>query len=309
MPRVTVGVPVRNGGATLRRALDSLVNQTHAELTILISDNCSTDDTPAIIEEFARRDPRIRSVTQTRPLTATENFRAVFDLADTEYFMWAAHDDYRNEAYVAALIAALEADPTAVLAHGNTVLFTEGADVDAIEPFVYQVDWEGLSRYRRLASVLGNKCPVMYGMLRARCLRAYSWVQTEYGSDLPLLLYLRSQGRFVHVPGATIYERIDEGQNKTMRQRARNESLRDLRAFPLVRTAWACGTGSAEAASLVGERPRRLADAALSYAVLKQASVKLWLYPRLPEPVKRLRQRGRALAYSRRPTSRAGAPT
>src|SRR5262249_51877158 len=54
---VSVGVPVYNGAAELRRALDTLVAQTHRNLEIVISDNASTDATPEICREFAKRDP------------------------------------------------------------------------------------------------------------------------------------------------------------------------------------------------------------------------------------------------------------
>ena len=42
-PLVTVGVPVRNGGAGLARVLEGLITQTYANIEIIISDNASTD--------------------------------------------------------------------------------------------------------------------------------------------------------------------------------------------------------------------------------------------------------------------------
>ena len=57
--RVAIGMPVLNGANFIRPALDSLLAQTYQDFTILVSDNASTDETVAIVEEYMRRDPRI----------------------------------------------------------------------------------------------------------------------------------------------------------------------------------------------------------------------------------------------------------
>ena len=59
-PRVTVLLPVWNGAAYLADALESICAQTLADFELLIVDDGSTDDTPAILERYRSRDPRIR---------------------------------------------------------------------------------------------------------------------------------------------------------------------------------------------------------------------------------------------------------
>ena len=44
-PRVTIGMPVFNGGRHLARSLDSLLSQTFTDFELLIADNASTDRT------------------------------------------------------------------------------------------------------------------------------------------------------------------------------------------------------------------------------------------------------------------------
>jgi glycosyltransferase involved in cell wall biosynthesis len=56
---VTVVIPVRNEGATIRRCLESVLAQTHRNLQVVVVDGESTDDTVAIVEEFIDRDPRV----------------------------------------------------------------------------------------------------------------------------------------------------------------------------------------------------------------------------------------------------------
>ncbi|WP_302993852.1 glycosyltransferase [Bacteroides clarus] len=60
MPEVSVIIPIYNTAAYLRKALDSICDQTLKELEIILIDDGSTDGSRGIIEEYAERDARIR---------------------------------------------------------------------------------------------------------------------------------------------------------------------------------------------------------------------------------------------------------
>lgn len=63
-PRVSVIVPVYNTAAYLRECLDSLTGQTLRDIEIVCVDDGSTDESPAILEEYAARDSRVRVLRQ-----------------------------------------------------------------------------------------------------------------------------------------------------------------------------------------------------------------------------------------------------
>ena len=48
-PILTVGIPVYNEAQYIARTLDSLLNQTCRDFIIIVSDNCSTDNSNEII--------------------------------------------------------------------------------------------------------------------------------------------------------------------------------------------------------------------------------------------------------------------
>jgi len=66
MPTVSVLLPVHDGAATLAAALDSLLTQTLRRIEIVVVDDGSIDGTPRILEQFARRDARIRVLSPGR---------------------------------------------------------------------------------------------------------------------------------------------------------------------------------------------------------------------------------------------------
>ena len=58
-PRITVLMPVYDGGRYLSEALESILRQSFGDFELLIVDDGSTDETPEILVSYATRDPRI----------------------------------------------------------------------------------------------------------------------------------------------------------------------------------------------------------------------------------------------------------
>ena len=67
-PQVSVLMAVYNGERYLESALRSVMGQTLRDIEIVVVDDCSTDDSPAILQRLAADDPRIRVFTAPRNL-------------------------------------------------------------------------------------------------------------------------------------------------------------------------------------------------------------------------------------------------
>ena len=63
-PKITLIVPVYNVADYLPQCLDSLVGQTFKDIEILCINDGSTDNSPAILADYAKKDSRIRIITQ-----------------------------------------------------------------------------------------------------------------------------------------------------------------------------------------------------------------------------------------------------
>ncbi len=63
---VSVIMPAYNSAGTITPALQSLLRQSYRNLEILVVDDCSTDDTAAIVERIARDEPRVRLFRQDK---------------------------------------------------------------------------------------------------------------------------------------------------------------------------------------------------------------------------------------------------
>src|SRR5688500_7580056 len=92
-PRLSIGLAVYDGEQYIRQAIESLLGQTYRDFTLIISDNASRDRTEAICREYVDRDARSRYPRNAVNRGLAWNVNHVAELADTEYFKWAAHDD------------------------------------------------------------------------------------------------------------------------------------------------------------------------------------------------------------------------
>lgn len=106
-PDVTVTVIVYNDAARLPRAVASLRAQTHANIEIVISDDHSTDETPAVARKLAAQDHRIRYLRlpeNSGGCSAPRN-RAI-EIARAPYLMFLDSDDELPPRAVESLLAA-----------------------------------------------------------------------------------------------------------------------------------------------------------------------------------------------------------
>ncbi len=77
--KISVLLPVYNASATLRAAVDSILSQEFKDFELLIIDDGSKDESRVIINEYARRDNRIRQIfnetNKGLPYTLNEGLR------------------------------------------------------------------------------------------------------------------------------------------------------------------------------------------------------------------------------------------
>ena len=113
MPKVSTILAVYNGAATIDRALRSIFAQTFTDNEIIVVNDGSTDDTPAVL---ARYGDRIRVVNQpNRGASAARNTAAYASLG--EYIAFIDDDDEWMPAKLARCVPVLDAEPECALVY------------------------------------------------------------------------------------------------------------------------------------------------------------------------------------------------
>ncbi len=139
-PAVSVIIPNYNHEPFLRQRIDSVLNQTFGDFEVILLDDCSSDDSRAILESY-RSHPKVSHLVLNSQNSGSTfaQWKRGLALARGRYVWIAESDDYADPDFLATLVPLLEADPSAAMA------FTGSHMVDADGKPVPGMDWD---RYR-----------------------------------------------------------------------------------------------------------------------------------------------------------------
>lgn len=99
MPKISVILPVYNGGRYLKDAIESVLAQTLQNFELIIIDDCSTDDSAEIAQRYAVIDSRVTYERNDVNLKLPKALNKGFDTARGEYWTWTSCDNlYMPEA-------------------------------------------------------------------------------------------------------------------------------------------------------------------------------------------------------------------
>jgi glycosyltransferase involved in cell wall biosynthesis len=112
-PLVSVVTPVLNGELHLRECIESVLAQTYPHWDYTIVDNCSSDRTPDIAQEYAARDRRIRVHRNESLVRVIANHNIAFRQIspDSKYCKVVAADDWLAPDCLEKMVRLAEAHP------------------------------------------------------------------------------------------------------------------------------------------------------------------------------------------------------
>lgn len=113
MVKVSVLVAVYNAAAYLRQCLDSLLGQELADIQIVCVDDCSTDGSWAILEEYARTDSRVTTVRLMRNQGQAHARNEGLKVAVGEYICMLDADDRLSADALSETVKVFEKHPSA----------------------------------------------------------------------------------------------------------------------------------------------------------------------------------------------------
>ena len=198
--RVSIGLPVYNGERYLPAAVDSILSQTYTDFELVISDNGSTDSTQELCERYAAQDERVKYHRSEQNRGGTWNFNRVVELSQGEFFRWAAHDDAIAPTYLERCVAALDANPDAVLAH-TRVEIIDGDDVSAgvYDAPPMRLDDDRVHVRFHDSTTYHGRCHLIFGVMRRSALDRIPAYGAYGHADGVLLARLIMLGKFVQL--------------------------------------------------------------------------------------------------------------
>ena len=118
---ISVAIATYNRAAMVREAVLASLAQSRAPEEIIVSDDASTDQTAAVVENLARADDRVRLVRQARNSGGVGNWNAAIDQTRGDLIAWCSDDDRFLPGHLEASAAYLEAHPEIGLVHSGFI--------------------------------------------------------------------------------------------------------------------------------------------------------------------------------------------
>lgn len=116
-PKLSVVLAAYNGAPYLAEQLDSIANQSHPVDEILVRDDCSTDDSKQVIQNWIDAHPNvpIRLIEAEKNLGYIGNFACLLEHASGDYIFLSDQDDRWHLDKVEKLLSAAKQKPNAKL--------------------------------------------------------------------------------------------------------------------------------------------------------------------------------------------------
>ncbi|HEX3568981.1 MAG TPA: glycosyltransferase family 2 protein [Candidatus Saccharimonadales bacterium] len=222
---VVVVIPNWNGGPDLPTSIDSIISQSYKDFTLVIVDNGSSDDSRTIIEQYQRKDPRIRSVYRDKNYGFTGGVNPGIEIAIQENaaFVTLFNNDARaDKDWLKHLVDFLQQHPSYGIA-ACTILHADGKTIDSTAdqytiwgiPFPRGRDEPATSRYNEDTEIFGASGGAsMYRVSMLKQIGMFDQDFFAYYEDIDLSFRAQLAGwKIAFVPQSVVYH--EQGKTST----------------------------------------------------------------------------------------------
>lgn len=134
-PDVSIIVPIYNTSEYLVKCLDSILNQTNYNIEVICINDGSTDDSLEILEDYQKKDRRIKVISQlNKGLSEARNVGVVNSTSD--YLMFIDSDDYINDNMVESLYKKALEDSSDIVISRFQYVSEDSTSIISISPAI-----------------------------------------------------------------------------------------------------------------------------------------------------------------------------
>lgn len=116
IPQISIIIPVYNVEKYLRQCVDSVLVQTYADFELILVDDCSTDSSSAICDEYAATDSRVRVIHFANNSGVSAARNAGIDESKGKWITFIDSDDWVETTYIENFL--IESDDSDLVIQG-----------------------------------------------------------------------------------------------------------------------------------------------------------------------------------------------
>ena len=209
MSELDVLLPVKDGADYLHPALESILAQSFRNFTVIVVDDASSDDTPALVAEFAKRDSRVKLITSSG-CGLVDALNQGLSLSTRPFIARMDADDIAMPTRFERQLSYLQAHPTVdVVGSWVQPIDSNGDDVGSRQE--YPVSPKKLKQ-----SLFSGRNPLAHPTIMMRRgkierIGGYRKLMTS-AEDLDLWLRIAESGELANVPEVLLKYRVHPSQ-------------------------------------------------------------------------------------------------
>jgi glycosyltransferase involved in cell wall biosynthesis len=137
LPLVSICIPAYNGYPSISALIDELLTSPRSDIEVVISDDCSKDQTWDYLQSLSNKDSRLKCFQNPKNLGMDMNFTHSASLAAGQYVWLCGQDDMIFHEGIDAVVDRLRAEPDIDFIYLNHTKLQEGdLDPKSIEPVI-----------------------------------------------------------------------------------------------------------------------------------------------------------------------------
>lgn len=215
-PLISIILPTYNGAKFIRTSVDSCLQQSYTNFELIIVNDNSADDTPAIIEDYAKKDPRIKVIHNSINKRLPQSLNIGFGAATGDYFTWTSDDNYYTPNALQTMMDTLKENESIDLVYADYTLIDDDGKIFGVRQFK--------DVYANFTSWLGCGACFLYKAVIHKALNGYD-PSAYLIEDYEFFVRAFLQYQFKYLPTAELYFYRDHPASLTSTQKS---SVNDL---------------------------------------------------------------------------------
>ena len=143
MEKIDILLATYNGEKFVKEQIESILNQTFENFNLIISDDASTDNTLNILEEYEKKDTRIKVFKKEKNEGLIANFEFLLKNVTSDYFMFSDQDDIWKKDKIEKSINKLKEE-------NSGLVYTDLEIVDENLNVIYPSYWKYKKIYNKI---------------------------------------------------------------------------------------------------------------------------------------------------------------
>lgn len=222
-PCISVIVPLYESAATIRRCLQSVLDQTYEDIEVIVVNDGSTDEGPQIVRTIAAQDPRIRMIDQSNQGLGAARNTGIRHARGT-FISCVDSDDVMLPLMLERMLAAIEsADAQMAICQARETVYSKGVRARDAGSQIIPGEAQVVTGLEALRMQLSCEVPILFNSVCFKLIPRSTFIDHDiwfpegfrYAEDTPTSTNLFIHTQTVALVREDLYEYIHEGDTLT----------------------------------------------------------------------------------------------